>query len=128
MKASPQRKVAYTIAIVAVAIPVVIMIWDIEVGVFLLLVGLGIATRAIRYRAHNDPPSLSAAGQQQLSRRLNEQGRTIFVQVVDDFGRDLPPATVQKLMADAQAQASPLDTVVPIRHKISREDGGKSKE
>ena len=58
------------------------------------------------------------AAEQQLSQHQNERGRTIFVQTVDDFGRDLPPASVQKLMADAQAQAGPGDTVVAVRHKI----------
>lgn len=118
MNTLPQRRIAYTIAAVCVTIPIVVMVWNIQIGIILFFMGLIIAYRAIRYGAHDDIHSLNDAAEQKLSRDQNERGRTIFVQIVDDFGRDLPPATVQKLIADAQAQASPRDTVVPVRHKI----------
>lgn len=121
MGASSQRRIAYTIAAVSVLIPIMVMIWNIELGIILFFMGLIVAYRAIRYGAYDDLRSLNQAAEQQLSRHQNERGRTIFVQIVDDFGRDLPPATVQKLMADAQAQAGPRDTVVAVRNQISKE-------
>jgi hypothetical protein len=121
MSSSPQRRIAYTIAAASVVIPIMVMLWNIELGIILFFMGLIVAYRAIRYGAQDDLHSLNDAAEQKLSRHQIERGRTIFVQIVDDFGRDLPPATVQKLMADAQAQAGPRDTVVPVRHKISRE-------
>lgn len=122
MSPSPLRRIAYTIATIAILLPIAIMFWNIEAGAALLLLGLVIANRAIRYGAYDDSKSMSDATRKQLSRHQSERGQTIFVQVVDDFGRDLPPVTVQKLMADAQAKASPRDMVVPVRYKISNKD------
>ena len=97
------------------------MIWNIEFGVLLLLLGLTIAYRAIRFGVQEDTNLLSDSARKQLNRHQSDRGRTILVQVVDDFGRDLPSATVQKLMANAQAQANPRDTVIAVRHKVEKE-------
>lgn len=98
------------------------MFWNIEAGAALLLLGLVIANRAIRYGAFDDSKSMSDSTRKQLNRHQSERGQTILVQIVDDFGRDLPPDTVQKLMAEAQAKASPRDTVMAVRHTIANKD------
>lgn len=115
MDLSPQRKIAYSFAFISIAIPVLVMFLDLQVGVILFLAGIIIAYRAIRFGAQSDVENTD----QQLSRHQDDRGQTIFVQIVDEFGRDLPPAVAQKLIADAQAKASPRDTVVGVRYKIT---------
>ena len=114
MGASPQRKFANFLAIASIAIPLLIMIWDIQVGAVSLLVGVVIAYRAIKFREQDDNDLVSDS----VKSHQGERGRTIYVQIVDDYGRDLPPAEAQKLIADAQARANPRDMVVGVRHKI----------
>ena len=121
MNTSPQRRIAYTIAAVAILIPILAALWNVQLGVILLFMGLIVAYRAIRYGAHDDLTSISDSEQQKLDMHQINRGRTIFVQIVDDYGRDLPPATVQRLMAEAQAHASPRDTVVGVRYKVTKE-------
>src|SRR5512133_1191953 len=121
MGLSPQRKIAYSFAAFSIIVSILVMFWDLEIGIFLLFLGLMATARAIRFALHPDIVFLNDSAQQKLSRHQSERGRTILVQIVDDFGRELPPATVQKLMAEAQAKASPRDTVVGVRYKITDE-------
>jgi hypothetical protein len=55
-----------------------------------------------------------------LERHKIEQSRTILVQLVDDFGRDLPASKIQVLMDEAHAKAGPRDTVIGVRFKVSK--------
>jgi hypothetical protein len=122
MKNSPQHKTIYYVAITSIIVPLVVMIWDIRIGAILFVLGAMSAYRAIRFGMQGSRDSLSDSEKQKLERHQSNMGRTILVQIVDDFGRDLPPSTVQKLMAEAQAKASPRDTVVGVRHKISSDE------
>lgn len=122
MSTSSKHRIAYAIAAASVIIPIVVMIWNVKLGFALLFIGLIAAYPAIRYGGRNDLHALSDAAIHKIGRHENERGRTILVQVVDDFGRELPPDTVRKLMAEAQAKASPRDMLVPVRYKIASED------
>lgn len=120
MDDSPQRKISRGIAAAAILIPImVILLWDIETGVFLLLIGLLIARRVIILARSDDPQLLSDSDRMKMDRHQSERSRTILVQVVDDNGYDLPPAIVEQRMKEAQTKAGPRDTVIPVRHKVT---------
>lgn len=114
MDRSAQRKVMYIVMALAVGIPVVVSFWSLEIGVPLLLLGLFIVTRAARIGVARDfDPNAAIA-----SRHRSETSRTVLVQIVDQFGRDLPPAEVERKLAEARAKAEPRDTIVPARFVV----------
>lgn len=49
----------------------------------------------------------------------NAAGKNIFVQIVDDFGRELPPREVERRLSAARANADPRDNVVPVNFKVN---------
>jgi hypothetical protein len=103
-----------TIVIVAIfiGIPLLVAIKSPALGGVLLLVGTVIAYRAMRLLMNIKNES---------SIQINKEdsaGSTIFVQIVDEFGRDLPPAESEKRLVEARAKAGPRDVVVPARFKV----------
>lgn len=121
MNASPQKKVAYTITGICIIGPLLLMFRDLNTGMIFLFLGLIISFRALRFSGRPDPGPISDADLRRNSRHHSNRGRTILVQVVDDFGRELPPATVQKLLAEANAKAGPRDSIMAVHYKIDKE-------
>jgi hypothetical protein len=119
MHHAAQRKILYLFITLAIGLPIAISFWNAEIGVPLLLLGLFLATRAARFGVARDyDPNAEIA-----RRHRSETGRTILVQVVDRFGRDLPPAEIESRLAEAQAKASPRDTIVPVRFVLDEPKG-----
>jgi hypothetical protein len=120
MKISLQRRFAYAIAFFSIAVPVLIMFQNIQAGIVLLLLGVYITVRTIRNIAPNDPNMVSDSTLHHIGLHQSNRGQIIYVQLVDDFGRDLPTNVAQKLIEDAQARANPRDTVVGLHRIINK--------
>jgi len=120
MASSPQRKIAYGLVIFFMTVPFLVMIWDVQIGVGLLLINLFISYRVIRYSGRDAAQNLSDAEMQRLERHQSERGRTIYVQLVDDDGQELPPDVAQKRLFEAEARSNPRDVVVGVHQVISR--------
>jgi len=109
-----------TIIIIIVAVfiggPFLVAIKSPALGGVSLLVGTVIAYRAMR---------ILMSVKNEASIQINKEdsaGHTIFVQIVDDFGRDLPPAESEKRLVEARAKAVPRDMVVPARFKVDSKE------
>jgi hypothetical protein len=120
MNKPPQRKFVYVIIFLSIIIPTVVMLRDIQTGVILLLLSSWISYLVVRSaaRAHEEDNDSEA---KKLARHRTEQSHIIRVQLVDQFGRDLPMREIQRRMDEARAKAGPRDTVVGVRHVISKE-------
>jgi hypothetical protein len=111
-------KIAKTaIVILFVGVPILVMLYDLATGGFLLVGGLYGTHRAFRW-----------IGSQHLRyderaqfHNANAAGKTILVQIVDDFGRELPPNEVERRLGEARSKADPKDTVVPVKFKVTSE-------
>jgi hypothetical protein len=121
MQKPPQRRMAYIIVFLSISIPVVVMFWNIQAGVLLLLLGSYVSLQAVRHAVHDNANALSDAESNKLERHKIEQTRVIRVQLVDDYGRDLPAHIARQRMEEAQAKAGPRDTVVGVRHVLSKD-------
>jgi hypothetical protein len=122
VKSNLNRKTAYLTAIFLIGIPVLILFWDVRIGVPFLLLGTYITYRIIRLAGYNESlKRFNEVEQQRIERQQGERGRTILVQLVDDQGRDLPEQEAQRLIAEAEARANPRDTVMGVHHVISRD-------
>lgn len=119
MEWSPQKKIAYGIAAACILIPCVVLFFNLKAGAFALFVGAISASQVIRY-ANQADPQMSAATRARLARHQSDRSRTIYVQVVDDNGYDLPPEVVEQKMKEAQLQAGPSDTVIAVRHQVNQ--------
>jgi len=118
---SPQQKIAYAITAFAIILPLVILYWNIPLGVVMLLVGTNVSFRAIRLSQREDT-TLGVSDEEtiRIGRAQGERARTIYVQLVDNDGVELPPDVAQECLTRAQAKAGPRDTVIGIHHKIHR--------
>jgi hypothetical protein len=103
---------------VFIGIPLLVMFFDIAMGGFLLVFGLFSTNRAFRYMMGNQNGRYDKSTQQH---NANAAGKTILVQVVDDFGRELPPNEVESRLTEARSKADPKDTVVPVKFKVTSE-------
>ena len=121
MKPTPQRMMGLAVAGAAILLPLVVMIWNLAIGGLLLMLGAYVAYRAIVFSRQIDWANLSETKLSPIERHKAQQSRTILVQLVDDYGRDLSPNKVQQLMDEAQAKAGPRDAVIGVRHKIPKQ-------
>jgi hypothetical protein len=117
MEWSPQKIIAYSIAGACILLPIILIFFNPAAGALALFMGALIASRVIRY-AHQVDPLMSAETRARLARHQSDQSQTIFVQVVDDRGYDLPQHEVKRRMEEAQLRAGPRDTVIAVRHKV----------
>ena len=120
LKPSPQRIMGLSVAAAAIIIPLILMIWNLAIGGLLLMLGSYVAYRAIIFSRQNDWANVNEAELSKLERHKAQQSKTILVQLVDDYGRDLSPNKVQQLMDEAQAMAGPRDAVIGVRYKIPK--------
>jgi hypothetical protein len=112
------RAMKLSVLTIFIGIPLVVMFFDIAVGGFLLLIGLMSTNRAFRYMMGNRNGRYNESTQRH---NANAAGKTILVQIVDDFGRELPPNEVEKRLMEAKSKADPKDTVVPVKFKVISE-------
>lgn len=122
MRTSLNRKTAYIATAIAIGIPLVIMIWDVHIGAALLLLGTYIAYRSIRMAGYNESQRVSDQEQQRIDQQKSNQGRTILVQLVDEYGRDLPEHVARQRIADAESRADPRDTVIGVKYILPKEN------
>jgi ABC-type nickel/cobalt efflux system permease component RcnA len=120
MKKPRQRKFVYVIIFLSIVIPSAVMLIDIQSGVILLLLGSWISYQVVRSAARSHEQENDSEAKK-LARHRAEQSHVILVQLVDQFGRDLPMREIQKRMDEARANAGPRDTVVGVRYVISKE-------
>jgi hypothetical protein len=121
LKPSPQRIISLSIAALAVLVPIVVMFWNLAIGGLLLMLGSYVACRAIILSRQTDWSHFGDMELSKLERHKAQQSKTILVQLVDDYGRDLSPNKVQQLMDEAQAKAGPRDAVIGVRYKIPKQ-------
>jgi hypothetical protein len=103
------------VVVIFIGPPVLVMFYDVAAGVLLLLLGAYITSRAIGYIGSRHL-ELDETHQQY---HTNGSSKTILVQIVDDFGRELPPREVEKRLADARSKADPRDSVVGVNFKVN---------
>ncbi|KAB8141556.1 hypothetical protein F8S13_19330 [Chloroflexia bacterium SDU3-3] len=109
-------RVVVAFALVCVAVPLIVMIWQPVLGLLLLPMALLVAARS--WYLHRR--WVDAEGRKQHSRAQVKanQANIIYVQVVDDQGNDLPPAVARAKLEAAHMEAGPRDTVLPARRKL----------
>ncbi len=112
------RIMKLSVLIIFIGIPLLVMFFDIVTGGFLLVFGLFSTNRAFRYMMGNQNGRYDKSTQ---LHNANAAGKTILVQTVDDFGRDLPPSEVERRLAEARSKADPKDTVVSVKFKVTSE-------
>ncbi len=104
------------VIVVALVAPILIALHYPLVGGVLFLVGAMVAWRNVRllsFITKGDDPA-----EQRRRAQARDQGRTIFVQLVDDRGNELDPATCEARVAAARRGAGPRDTVIGVRRKV----------
>jgi hypothetical protein len=101
--------------ILFIGLPILMMFYDVATGGFLLLGGLYGTRRSFRW-----------IGSQHLRyderaqfHNANAAGKTILVQIVDDFGRELPADEVEKRLAEEKSKAGPKDNIVPVKFTVA---------
>jgi len=123
LKPTPQRIIGLSVAAVLLLIPIIVMIWSVQIGALLLIAGAFAAYRAIIYSGRTDWSNMGDVDLIAYGRQQSGKSQTILVQLVDDYGRDLSPNKVQQLMDEAYAKAGPRDMVVGVRYKINKKSG-----
>jgi hypothetical protein len=104
------------VLVVAIVGPIAIMLWKPQIGGLLFLLGLFVAARCL-YLIRTITTEGARQDQAQLYSR-RDRGQTIFVQLIDNDGNDLDPATAQARLAAANLRAGPRDTVIGVRRKV----------
>ncbi|NTW97277.1 MAG: hypothetical protein HGB28_01855 [Oscillochloris sp.] len=112
-----RSRIFFLIVIVAaLVVPVLVALRYPVIGGALFLVGATLAWRNMRLvllTTHDRDPA-----DQRRRAQAREQARMIFVQLVDDQGNDLDPATCESRLAAARLHAGPRDTVIGVRRKV----------
>ncbi len=122
MNTSLNRKTAYIVSAFSIVVPILLMFWNVKIGVPLLLLGTFTAYRMIRMASYNESRWRHDEFEaQRIKRQQNEAGRTILVQLVDDNGGPLPVEIERKLIAAAEARANPRDTVTGVHYVLPKE-------
>ena len=109
----------FIIAMLFIALSIVIMFNHLTIGLILFLLTLYYINRIRRWHNANNDKSSSDETLRNISRQNSNRGRTIYVQVVDDNGNDLPEAVVQQKLYEARRSVEPRDNIVTVRHKIN---------
>lgn len=110
--------VKISVLVIFIGFPVLVMFYNIAIGGFLLVSGLYSTNRAFLYLMGNRHHQYDKSTQ---LHNTNAAGKTILVQIVDDFGRELPAREVEKRLAEAKSKADPKDNIVPVKFKITSE-------
>ena len=110
-----KRRIFFGFIAILLGIPIIVMFWNPGAGAFLLLIGAMSAFRAVRFLSHDGDERYDHF------RKMDKAGRTILVQIVDDFGRTVSPLEVDRRIKEARSKAGPRDMVVPVKFKINKE-------
>jgi hypothetical protein len=109
------------IVIINIVIPILIgVFWDLTVGGLLLVLGIMFVGRSFSILRADARRGFNPKIQRN---NANAAGKTILVQIVDDFDRDLLPQEIERRLAEARAKAGPRDTVIPARFKVEKASG-----
>jgi hypothetical protein len=109
----------FIIAILFVTLSIVVMFKHLTIGLILFMLTLYYINRIRRWHNQANDKSSSDETLKNISRQNSNRGRTIYVQIVDDNGNDLPEAVVQQKLYKARRSAEPRDNIVTVRHKIN---------
>jgi hypothetical protein len=109
------KLVKISVLIIFIGLPILVMFYNIATGGFFLILGLYSTRRAFRYIGSQHLQYDEAV---QLH-NINAAGKTILVQIVDDFGRELPAEEVQRRLAEATSKADPKDNIIPVKFKVT---------
>ena len=115
------RNITTVIIAIFIGVPLIIIFIDPAVGSMFLFVGAIAAFRAMRLLV------LYKGDSSVRPDKTDKAGKTILVQVVDDFGRDLIPKEVERRMVEARAKAGPRDTVIPVKFKVEQDQNNAKK-
>ncbi len=115
------RTITTIIIAIFIGVPLIIIFIDPAVGSMFLFVGAIAAFRAMRLLV------LYKSDSSVRQDKTDKAGKTILVQVVDDFGRDLIPKEVERRMVEARAKAGPRDTVIPVKFKVEQDQNNSKK-
>ena len=125
MDEDKKRRILFIVIIILnIGIPVLIAFKDAVIGGSLLVIGIWFINRSSRILRADARKSFNPAVEKN---KVNASARTIFVQVVDNFGRDLLPQAVEKRMAEARAKANPRDNVVAVKFKVEQNQNNNNK-
>lgn len=104
------------IMILALVVPIVVALFDARTGAILVLLGLLVAMGVSRVRRQM---ALSAESPDEARRHAirQETGHIIYVELLDEHGNELSPEEARAKLTQAQLQAGPRDTVIPIRSR-----------
>jgi len=125
MEEDKKRRILFSVIVILnIGIPILIALKDVATGGFLLVIGIWFIARSSRILRADARRAFNPAVDKN---KTNASGRTILVQVVDDFGRDLLPEEVERRMTEARARANPRDNVVAVKFKVNPKQDSLSK-
>jgi hypothetical protein len=112
------RSKAFFLGLMAISIggPLLLILWNPQVGGILMLLGLVIAARCINL-IRSMHMTNSVDDTTVLMARQN-RARTIFVSLLDEQGQPLPTEIAQARLATAYQDAGPRDTVIGVQRKV----------
>ena len=108
----------FIIAMLFVALSIVVMFKHLTIGLVLFMLTLYYINRIRRWHKTENDRSSSDETLKNVSRQNSNRGRSIYVQIVDDNGHELPEAVVQQKLYEARRNAEPRDNIVTVRHKV----------
>ncbi|MBA3944700.1 MAG: hypothetical protein H0X37_09090 [Herpetosiphonaceae bacterium] len=93
-------------------VPLLVMLWNVETGVILLVIG-SIVTMRYR-RAWRTLHRGDRAGNPDRQDK-RDRSQTVLVELFDEHGNELPAEEAERRLAVARAEAGPRDIVIPLR-------------
>jgi hypothetical protein len=112
------KNIRFYLSIFFILLSLFLMTINIYIGFALFISTMIVINRYISIRSLFRERSGSTEQIKKIDRQQINRARTIYVQVVDDHGMDLPPHVVEQKMKQASMNAEPKDNVVPVRYKI----------
>lgn len=86
------------------------------IGVILIVASLLSCYRGLRYIDYLERDEV--IDDPRITRHRQEASKVIYVSIVDDAGNLLPDAEAKAKIRQAEAQAGPRDTIIPVKHKV----------
>lgn len=113
-----QQRTAQIIIALAIVIPLLVLLWNVRLGVLLLFIGLFIAYNAVRLINESKRMERLQQYDARVEQSQSNQARLVYVQLVDDNGVELAPEVQEAKLARARLAAGPRDTVVGVKRKV----------
>ena len=111
-----ERRVLLAGICIAVLLPLVVIALKPSYGILALVAGLAVAA-GCGYMLRM-PNARAALPSQEALYARRERSRTIYVQLVDDDGRELPPEIAEARLTEARLNAGRCDTVIGVPRRL----------